>query len=212
MSMQEDIRSMAAEYAARLRNRIDRRVEDMRTDDTSHFLVYRILGVTDEEGHMIDVYQNKGRFLYRYAGEFLERAAKHCFRLRYPESGSIRVPNAPGRRPKTFEVDCLVGTDAVEIKWRDATTDGDHIAKEHARIQAIASAGYTPIRVMFYYPNRDRAVRIQEALATLYAGVKGHYHYGDRAWAYVHDRTGVDLKTILEELAAERRPADAHGQ
>ena len=212
MSVREDIRSMAAEYAARLRNRIDRRVEDMRTDDTSHFLVYRVLGVADEEGRLIDVYQNKGRFLYRYAGEFLERAAKHCFRRRYPESGSIRVPNAPGRRPRTFEVDCLVGTDAIEIKWRDATTDGDHVAKEHARIQAIASAGYTPIRVMFYYPNRDRAVRIQEALATLYAGVNGRYHCGDRAWAYVHDRTGVDLKTILEELAAERRPADAHGQ
>lgn len=204
MSVKEDIRAMAAEYATRLRNRIAQRVEDMRMDDTSHFLVYRILGVTDDEGHLIDVYQNKGRFLYRYAGEFLEKAAKHCFRYRYPESGSIRIPNTPGRRPKTFEIDCLVGTDAVEIKWRDATTDGDHIAKEHARILAISSAGYTPIRVMFYYPNRDQAIRIQEALATLYAGVKGHYHYGDSAWRYVRERTGVDLKAIFEELAAER--------
>lgn len=32
----------------------------------------------------------------------------------------------------------------------------------------------------------------------------GHYHYGDGAWLYVHDRTGVDLKTTLEDLAAER--------
>lgn len=105
MSVKEDIRSTAAEeYAARLRNRIEQRVEDMRTDDTSHFLVYRILGITDDEGRLIDVYQNKGRFLYRYAGEFLERAAKHCFRHRYPESGSIRVPNASGRRPRTFEI------------------------------------------------------------------------------------------------------------
>ena len=195
---------MAAEYATRLRKRIDQRVADMEADDTSHFLVYRVLGVTDDEGRLIDVYQNKGRFLYRYAGDFLERAARHCFRFRYPESGSIRIPNVPDRRPKTFEIDCLVGTDAIEIKWRDATTDGDHVSKEHARIRAIAAAGYTPIRVMFYYPNRDQAIRIQETLATLYAGVGGRYHYGDGAWLYVHDRTGVDLKAILEELATER--------
>ena len=204
MAVKEDIRSIAVEYATRLRKRIDQRVADMEADDTSHFLVYRVLGVTDDEGRLIDVYQNKGRFLYRYAGDFLERAARHCFRSKYPEAGSIRIPNTPGRRPKTFEIDCLVGTDAIEIKWRDATTDGDHVSKEHARIRAIAAAGYTPVRVMFYYPNRDQAIRIQETLATLYAGVGGRYHYGDGAWFYVHDRTGVDLKAILEELAAER--------
>ena len=204
MNVKDDIRSLAAEYATRLRKKIDQRIEDMRTDDTSHFLVYRILGVTDEDGRLIDVYQNKGRFLYRYAGAFLEHAAKHCFKSRFPESGSIRIPNTRGRRPRSFEIDCLVGADAIKIKWRDATTDGDHIAKEHARIQAISTAGYTPIRVMFYYPNREQAIRIQEALATLYTGVGGRYHYGDGAWLYVHDRTGVDLKTTLEELAAER--------
>ena len=54
---------------------------------------------------------------------------------------------------------------------------------------------------MFYYPNRTQAVRIQKTLETLYAGIGGHYHYGDGAWMYVHNRTGVDLKGILEELA-----------
>ena len=137
------------------------------------------------------------------SGSFLEEAAKYCFKYRFPESGSIRIPNTEGRRPKTFEIDCLIGTDAIEIKWRDATTDGDHITKEHTRIRAISEAGYTPIRVMFYYPNRTRAIRIQDALETLYTGIKGHYHHGDGAWAYVHRCSGVDLKAILEELAAE---------
>lgn len=58
-------------------------------------------------------------------------------------------------RSKTFEIDCLVGTDAIEIKWRDATTDGDHIAKEHTRIKVIAEAGLTPIHIMFYYPKPE---------------------------------------------------------
>ena len=203
MSVKDDIRSMAAEYAAQLKQKIDDRVEAMQGDDTSHFLVYRVLGVTDEEGRLIDVYQNKGRFLYRYAGSFLESAAKHCFKSKFPESESVRIQNTLSGRPRTFEIDCLVETDAIEIKWRDATTDGDHITKEHARIRTISEAGYTPIRVMFYYPNRTQAIRIRETLETLYAGINGNYHYGDGAWTYIHDRTEVDLKAILEELVAE---------
>jgi len=204
MSIRDDIRALADEYARQLKEKIDERVSDMDADDKSHFLIYQVLGVSDEEGHLIDVYQNKGRFLYRYAGGFLENAAKLCFRSAYPDSGARRIENTQGRRPKTFEIDCLVGKDALEIKWRDATTDGDHITKEHTRIQAISAAGFTPIRIMFYYPNRDQAVKIQKALATLYAGVDGKYYFGDAAWAYVRERTGVDLKGILEELAKER--------
>jgi hypothetical protein len=199
----------ADECARQLKEKIDERVEDMDEDDKSHFLIYQVLGVSDEEGHLIDVYQNKGRFLYRYAGSFLENAAKLCFKSVYPDSGALRIENTQGRRPRTFEIDCLVGSDALEIKWRDATTDGDHITKEHTRIQAISAAGYTPIRVMFYYPNRDQAVKIQKALETLYAGVGGRYYFGNAAWAYVHERTGVDLKAILEELAAERGAKNA---
>lgn len=99
-----------------------------------------------------------------------------------------------------------MASDAIEIKWRDATTDGDHITKEHTRIQAIVDAGYKPIRVMFYYPNRSQAVRIQRTLETLYTGVKGHYYFGDAAWKYVKARTGVDLFAILNTLAKENAP------
>ena len=102
-----------------------------------------------------------------------------------------------------FEIDCLIGSDAIEIKWRDATTDGDHITKEHTRIKAVCDHNYVPIRVMFYYPNREQAIKIQQTLETLYKGVEGEYHYGDTAWKFVHDRTGVDLFKILQTLAEE---------
>ena len=85
----------------------------------------------------------------------------------------------------------------------DATTDGDHITKEHTRIKATAEAGYIPIRVMFYYPNRAQAIRIQGTLETLYNGIGGQYYYGDAAWEYVERRTGITLKAILEKLAEE---------
>ncbi len=204
--IEETIRLLARKYADRLKKAIDERLEEMKVDDTSHFLIYQVLGVGDQEGRLVDEYQNKGRFLYKYAGSFLEEAAKLCFLEKFTESGSVRIPNTQGRRPKTFEIDCLVAIDALEIKWRDATTDGDHITKEHARIQAIVDAGYTPIRVMFYYPNRAQAIKIQKTLETLYKGVNGQYYYGDAAWEYVKTRTGVDLLGILRKLALENVP------
>ncbi|CAM2929495.1 Restriction endonuclease R XbaI [Helicobacter felis] len=51
-----------------------------------------------------------------------------------------------------------------EIKWRDATTDGDHITKEHTRVKAIKQKGYKPIRVMFYYPQRAQAKKSKKRL------------------------------------------------
>src|SRR5437763_12172623 len=111
----------------------------MEQDDRSHVLIYQVLGISESEGKLIDVYQNKGRFLYKYAGTFLEKAAKLCFTERCPNSGAVRIRNTMGEKPKTFEIDCLVDDrDALEIKWRDATTDGDHITKEHTRLKVIA--------------------------------------------------------------------------
>jgi len=203
MPIRDEIKTIAARYASELKAQVNQRVVEMKADDTSHYLIYRVLGITDEEGELIDVYQNKGRFLYKYAGSFLEEVARLCFRERYPDSGSQRIPNSEGQRPKAFEIDCVVGQDALEIKWRDATTDGDHITKEHTRLRAVKRAGFRPIRVMFYYPNRQQAVRIQQTLQTLYEGVGGEYHFGNDAWDYVKDRTGVDLFAILQELAEE---------
>lgn len=202
-NIEQQIRELAVKYAADLKQKMGDRIEEMQEDDSSHFLVYRVLGISNEEGRLIDIYQNKGRFLYNAAGRFLEEATKLCFLAAYPKSGSVRIPNTRGQRPKTFEIDCLVASDAIEIKWRDATTDGDHITKEHTRISTISDAGYTPIRIMFFYPNRVQAIRIQETLATLYSGLGGSYYFGDSAWDYVTKRTNVPLKAILEKLADE---------
>lgn len=135
-------------------------------------------------------------------------ATKLCFKSKFPDSSSRRIPNTEGTRPKTFEIDCVVDNDAIEIKWRDATTDGDHIAKEHTRLTAVKNAGFHPIRVMFYYPNRTQAIRIQKTLQTLYAGADGEYHFGDEAWKYVKKRTKVDLLSNLKELAKENAEND----
>jgi type II restriction enzyme len=181
------------------------RVIEMEEDNNAHYLIYRVLWITSKEGKLIDVYQNKGRFLYKYAGSFLEEATILCFEDKFPHAQrKVKIPNKIGARPATFEIDCLVENQAYEIKWRDATTDGDHITKEHTRVQNIKNAGYTPIRIMFYYPNRSQAIRIQETLQTVYAGVNWAYYFGDSAWNFVKKETGVDLLKILEEIANKK--------
>ena len=203
MKAEQQIRDIAARYAETLRQRIHDRVAEMKTDDKSHYLIYRVLGVTVEEGDRIDVFQNKGRFLYRYAGTFLEHATKICLEAKYPDAVSVKIPNTIGQRPKTFGIDCLIENRAYEIKWRDATTDGDHITKEHTRIRAVAQAGYIPIRLMYYYPNRAQAMRIQAALQDLYKANNGAYYCADAAWEHLETITNINLLAILESIASE---------
>ncbi len=204
--LKKKIKTLAETYSANLKGKIEARKEEMKADDNSHYLVYRVLGITTREGQRIDSYQNTGRFLYKYAGSFLEEAATLCLSFKFPEGIKTKVVNTIGQRPKTFEIDFLNGNDALEVKWKDATTDGDHITKEHTRVQVIKGHGYKPIRVMFYYPQRDQAIKIQETLKTLYTGVQGEYYGGNEAWEYLEKYTGVDLKAILTEIANERTP------
>lgn len=205
MTIKEKIIELANTYSKTLKEKMDERVSEMEEDNNSHYLIYRVLGVTSKEGKLIDVYQNKGRFLYKYAGSFLEEATILCFEEKFSHTQrKVKIPNKLGSRPKTFEIDCLVDKEAYEIKWRDATTDGDHITKEHTRVQNIKNAGYKPIRIMFYYPNRAQAIRIQETLQTVYAGVDGEYYFGDTAWDFIKKETGVDLLKILEDIAKDK--------
>lgn len=200
----KSIRDLANEYSNKLNLKIKDRVKEMKTDDKSHYLIYRVLGINDAEGDKIDIYQNKGRFLYKYAGSFLEEATVMCLKYKHPNGEKVKIKNTEGQKPKTFEIDFLCGTNAFEIKWKDATTDGDHITKEHTRVKAVQKRGYKPIRLMFYTPQREQAQRIQDTLKTVYKGVKGQYYAGENAWNFLKKYTGIDLKKILETIANEK--------
>ncbi len=71
-TVEEKIRALAVKYQRALIQKMDARIAEMRSDDKSHYLRYLVLGITDEEGELIDIYQNKGHFLYTYAGALLE--------------------------------------------------------------------------------------------------------------------------------------------
>ncbi len=105
MAISEKIEKLADQYAYRLAKVNDARVSEMQGDDVSHPLIYRVLGISEQEGSLI--YQNKGRFLYKYAGSFFEEATKLCFKDAFTHSATLRIPNTRGERPKTFDRESL---------------------------------------------------------------------------------------------------------
>ncbi len=110
------------------------------------------------------------------------------------------MKNTIDESPKNIEIDCLVGNKAYEIKWKDATTDGDHIKKENKRVKVIKEAGYIPIRIMFFEPNRESAIRIQSSLKKLYESIGGEYYSGEDAWTYLLQETGINLRELFEGM------------
>ncbi|NCQ16023.1 MAG: ApaLI family restriction endonuclease, partial [Flavobacteriales bacterium] len=79
----QNIKNLAEVYLANLKEKIEARTEEMKADDNSHYLIYRVLGISLQEGQLIDQYQNTGRFLYKYAGSFLEEAATLCLNFKF---------------------------------------------------------------------------------------------------------------------------------
>lgn len=93
-------------------------------------LIYQVLGITLEQGQLIDSYQNTGRFLQINMLAHSLKKRNFVFQIiNSPDGIKTKIENTLGQRPKTFEIDFLNLKDAIEVKWRDATTDGDHIIK-----------------------------------------------------------------------------------
>ncbi len=195
----EKLSEIILKYREELQKKIKEREAEMQLDNNEHYMLYNALGFTSAEGYQIDFQQNVGRFLYKYAGSMIEELVIQCLKLAHPDAlEKVKLPNTIDQSPKNVEIDCLIGNRAIELKWKDATTDGDHIKKEWKRVNIIKNAGYTPVRMMFFEPNREQAIRIQSRLKNLYHEIGGEYYAGKDAWNYLLNDTGIDLKTILE--------------
>jgi len=85
-------------------------------------------------------------------------------------------------------------------KWSGIQVFYSDIKKENKRIQVIKEAGYVPIRIMFFEPNRAQAIRIQATLKKLYEEIGGEYYSGEDAWNYLKHATGIDLKEMFNKI------------
>ena len=57
---------------------------------------------------------------------------------------------------------------------------------------------------MYFFPNRTQAMKIQAIVKDLYKANGGEYYSGEEAWAHLEEMTGVNLLSILEDIAAEK--------
>ncbi len=205
IAIEQKIVDISKEYSRRLSEKIESRLTELQSDDTSHYMIFSLLGIDEKESEAIDKYQNMGRFVYRYAGSFLENVVLLCFESVYPEIETpFKINNSLSSKPRKFSIDFRLGDRLYEIKWRDATTDGDHVVKEHTKARSCKEAGFIPVRLMFFYPNRKQAIIIQDTIKSLYKGLDGECYFGKDAWDHVYHKTDIDLLEILRNIAERR--------
>ena len=110
------IRSLAQNHRNELERQIQDRQAELLGDENAHLHLYKVLGIGADEGRLIDLYQNTGRFLYRHAGQFMEEAALLCLHHKFPAGDKKRVENRGGGSPKSFEIDFCHDKLAIELK------------------------------------------------------------------------------------------------
>ena len=199
-NLEERIKDIVEKNRNDLAEKVLERKTELLDDDDSHQEIYRVLGVPAEECAEIDLYQNVGRFVYTYAGTMMEDVTRVLIESK-DGGGPKSIPNTVSQNPANFEIDSVTPDGrAHEIKWRDATTDGDHIRKEANKVESILASDLTPVRVMYFMPVRSAAHRIQLKVIEEFERV-GEAYVGEKAWDYVEERSGVDLKALLSTLA-----------
>ena len=57
-NIKEEITKLAKKYSDNLKSKIDNRMEEMKVDDKSHYLIYQVLGISNKEGHFWKKLQN----------------------------------------------------------------------------------------------------------------------------------------------------------
>lgn len=181
-----------------LKKKIDQRKIEIKNEDNIHWELYSLLGnFNKSESFNMDFYQNVGRFFFKYAGSMLEEMVIKIFNDK-KNAEKIYLENTISSNPKKFEIDCFVKEDnkGHEIKWRDATTDGDHKKKEETKLKQMEKNGIIPVKIMFYMPERVQAKKIQTNIIKLYEKT-GFSYVGIEAWKYVKNYGGFDLRKFL---------------
>jgi len=188
----------------RIHTQIKIRAGKVRKELPEYFEIMELYGFKKDDCIKLDVYHNTSRLTFRSLGKLLEDLTTTV--LKYTKGGNPLQLSNPNPPPKTFYIDWVIpqGKRVYEIKWRDATTDGDHVRKEEAKISAISRNGYKPIRVMYYHPTRIQAKAICDRVTALYRE-HGEAYVGKDAWNHIKFYTGFDLRSfVFTRLIKER--------
>ena len=103
MDSNEKLIKIIKKYRDAFQKKIEERKLEMECDNNEHYVIYNALGITDTEGYQIDLQQNVGRFLYKYAGSLLEELTISCFQSAFPDAkAKVKLANTIDKSPQNI--------------------------------------------------------------------------------------------------------------
>lgn len=159
--------------------------------NTDHYELYNVLGI--EDASLMEREHYKMRVVAANVGRMMEEVVIATLLHKFPQAKpKHKVANIRSPSPSMYEIDCLIDNTAVEIKFRETTTDGDHAKKEENKLQTIIDYNLIPVRLIMY------GTPTSKDLIEAYQQNDGLYLVGDEAWQWIQDQTGVDLRSVLK--------------
>lgn len=186
---EESVAEKIKSFITSRRARVEEKISAWRPR-TDHFEMYHVLGISDEEALLMEQGHYKVRVVAANLGRLVEDALVLAMTVSLPGAKpKYRLANVLSDRPKKYEIDCLIDNLAVEIKFRETTTDGDHARKEMGKLKSVIEHGLVPVRLVMYgQPN---------GYERLYEEFGGVYLVGEKAWNWVQEKTGLDVHALL---------------
>jgi DNA-directed RNA polymerase subunit H (RpoH/RPB5) len=108
--LEDQVRRIVEDHRTKLALQIELRRKELIVDDDEHQQIYQVLGIPAEECPKIDLYQNIGRFVYKYAGALLEDTTALLLSAA-GGGGALVIPNTVSRDPLNFHIDCYTKRD-----------------------------------------------------------------------------------------------------
>jgi hypothetical protein len=191
------IHLIISEYHKKIKDNILKTKQIMEDFKNEHHEIYELF-YSKEEINLIEKYHIMARILSANTGRIFDNVVK--FIISDVEGGQTEYWNNLNSHPMKFEIDIVNHTKkiAYEIKWRDATTDGDHKNKEFRKVDFIKNKGYKPIRLTFFLPELERSVKAQKDIIDYYS-MNGLSYTGKEAFEYINTLANIDLKHIIKQ-------------
>jgi hypothetical protein len=167
-----------------------------------HYNFYSMFGFEPEESRQLDYHHHVSRILFSHIGTFIQDIAYLCFYYKYKTTQmNFPVKNVISEKPKKFKIDILVNNQAIELKWRESTTDGDHFIKEEVKVHNALKHDYAPIKLVFCDSIYGQSKKASEKMKRMYIKNGGQFISGIDAWKYLDKLVGFDvLKFIKKSL------------
>ena len=174
------------------RDKIFKKLNAIEIQEENHYEMYQLLGMSHIDARSMEMQHRKQRIISANLGNLVESLIGKCMEkidgciTQYPIQG--------------YAIDFVYDQKAVEVKLRETTTDGDHFKKEKQKVNLCESEGLVPIRLVMY----ESPKKIMNKYKSIYK--EDNLYVGKRAWDFVREETGFDLRNYIDQLLNQNEP------